>query len=148
MRQIQRRVVLLLCLMVLAGIPTKALAAEPGASGDRDVRSLGEVTLETGHSILERPCQPSSLDEIVVCGQRSGRSPYRLPSDELDGQRTTATGRAWGSRAFEFSDLSRSVDSNSPVGSGGQTGWRAELLRDWAAARREIAREKERARKR
>jgi hypothetical protein len=82
----------------------------------------------------EEKCPPAtSPDEIVVCAN-GGDSPYRIPK-KLRETEYTPSGVAWGRRAEIVEEVNRAglPDSCSPIGTGGQTGCTAEMLRAWAA---------------
>jgi len=76
---------------------------------------------------------PTNSDEIVVCA-RGGESPYRIPKN-LRELPESPTSQAWGRRAELIEEVNRAglPNSCSPIGSGGQTGCTAQLLRQWAA---------------
>jgi hypothetical protein len=75
---------------------------------------------------------PVSSDEIVVCAN-GGESRFRIPKN-LREHPYTPSGVAWGRRAEIIEDVNRVglPNSCSPVGTGGQTGCTAQMLREWA----------------
>jgi hypothetical protein len=71
-------------------------------------------------------------EAITVCGRRSDPQRYRLPRDpavELE----HPVEHGWGDLSRDMDDLSHSglPNTNSAVGSGGQTGQRAGMVRDY-----------------
>jgi hypothetical protein len=129
-------------IMVAANAWTAAQAQEPPAAAAFDISRIMKVDPETGRLSLDPACPETGGEEIVICGQPTGPSPYRLPPTRPG--HPGEENRAWSARAHDLAEASRTIDSNSTVGSAGQTGWRAQLLREWAEARREIARQRER----
>ena len=83
------------------------------------------------------PCPAPRGDEIVVCHRRPEEERYRIPVP-LRRNPELRTEQAWGARAETMDEVSREVlpDSCSPIGSYGQTGCQAALIRQWYAARR------------
>jgi hypothetical protein len=85
------------------------------------------------------PCPDTSTssNEIVVCARRPENDRYRIPK-ELRNRNEPLSETAWGSRVAGLEEESRPSmpGSCSAVGSYGQTGCRAELLRQWYAERR------------
>ncbi len=82
-------------------------------------------------------CPPSSADEIIVCSTLE--EPFRIPKN-LREVRIRPQNQSWAVRAAALDEVGRRSsglpDSCSPVGTGGQTGCTAELLRQWRAERR------------
>lgn len=82
-------------------------------------------------------CPPSTNDEIVVCS--SLEDPFRIPKN-LRETRIRPQYQSWAVRAAALDEAGRRSsglpDSCSPIGTGGQTGCTAELIRQWRAERR------------
>jgi hypothetical protein len=79
--------------------------------------------------------------EIVVCGRRRADEPYRMPEifrDESDGVPETA----WSTRVLDFDEESR--DGSATSGPSGYLASHKQMLREWRAERKEIARERKR----
>ena len=108
------------------------IGSAAGLAGAAPPAGAGRSAATTGSTVLG-PC-PDQQDggEIVVCGRRSPGDRYRIPGDLRD-ERRPPTQRAWGSRVDAAGDIGRAErpGSNSPVGSGGQTGQRQQMLREW-----------------
>ncbi|MEG3086543.1 hypothetical protein [Sphingomonas sp. PB4P5] len=108
-------------------------AAQQAESG-KGVQRIRNVQLQKG----EKCPTAQSDDEIVVCGTQE--EPYRIPKT-LRERKPDAVQQSWVNRAATIDDVSREAaglpDTCSPVGSGGQTGCTAKLLRDYAADKRE-----------
>ena len=106
----------------------------------RDAKSVDEPTKSSPpqriRNVLvfgEQKCPvAASSDEIVVCS-RGGDSPYRIPK-KLRETPYTPDGVAWGRRAEILEEVNRVglPNSCSTVGTGGQTGCTAQLMRQWA----------------
>lgn len=75
---------------------------------------------------------PTSPDEIVVCAQ-GGESPYRIPKDLRERPERPGE-QSWAQRAALVEEVNRAglPNSCSPIGTGGQTGCTAAMLRAWA----------------
>jgi hypothetical protein len=74
--------------------------------------------------------------EIVVCGRSSENDPARIPK-ELRNLGKDRASEGWAANAQSLDEVGRAErpGSNSPVGSGGQSGQREQMLREWRAAR-------------
>ncbi len=83
------------------------------------------------------PCPPAHGDEIIVCGHLPESERYRIPK-KLRENKKARVEQNWASRNATLDDLARAErpDSCSAVGSGGQTGCSAAMLRQWADERR------------
>ena len=86
------------------------------------------------------PCPHGSDDEIVVCGRRSENERYRIPKELRRKAEDRPSEVSWASRVGGLEDQARAQrpDSCSPVGSYGQTGCFAKMIRDWASARQQL----------
>jgi hypothetical protein len=80
---------------------------------------------------LRRDC-PSDGKDIIVCGRRSDPERYRLAPDPRRAIDHPIE-HGWGDLSRDMDDLSQSglPGTNSAVGSGGQTGQRAGMVRDY-----------------
>jgi hypothetical protein len=76
-------------------------------------------------------------DELVVCGDREARSPYRIPEppDRFDPAGTVQSVSRERHSMYEVGDSG--IGSCSPVGVGGASGC---MLRGWKAKREQYAR--------
>jgi hypothetical protein len=85
----------------------------------------------------EDACPEPEGDEIVVCARRPEEERYRIPPRlrERPERRVEAS---WGARVEAMEDATRFTRPNScsVVGSNGQTGCTAAMIRDWFASRR------------
>ncbi|MFA5989192.1 MAG: hypothetical protein WC803_06240 [Sphingomonas sp.] len=81
-------------------------------------------------------CPQSTADEIIVCGRQD--EPYRIPK-QLRKTPEPRQSQSWTARVAALDEVSRKSsglpDSCSAVGTGGQTGCTALLLRQWRAER-------------
>ena len=86
------------------------------------------------------PCPHGSDDEIVVCGRRPEGERYRIPKELRRKAEDRPSEVSWASRVGGLEDQARAQrpDSCSPVGSYGQTGCFAKMIRDWASARQQL----------
>jgi hypothetical protein len=111
--------------LALASFGPATAADEPGPHGERSLVVYGDD-----------PCPPSQGDDIVVCARRPEEERYRIPAPlRREGRRTE---QSWGTRAAELDEAQRDGRPNScsVVGSFGQTGCTADMLRQWANERR------------
>jgi hypothetical protein len=118
-----------LALAALAVFPADAAAVQD-APPQREVRVI---------VYGDDPCPvASSPDEIVVCGRQAEDERYRIPRALRDRRERRAGGTAWGARAEDLEDAQRDSRPNScsVVGTGGQTGCAAALVRQWYRDRR------------
>jgi hypothetical protein len=83
------------------------------------------------------PCPKGEGDEVVVCARRPERERYRIPK-ELRHENEPLSERSWGARteALEAATRETMPGGCSVVGSYGQTGCFAKMIRDWFASRR------------
>ena len=81
--------------------------------------------------------EPDSEEEIVVCGRQPEEERYRIPR-ELRRNPEHRQEAGWGARALDLEDAQRWTRPNgcSVVGSNGQTGCTADMVRQWYAERR------------
>ena len=86
------------------------------------------------------PCPSGSDDEIVVCGRRPENERYRIPKELRRRAEDQPSEIPWAARVAGLEDQARAErpDSCSPVGSYGQTGSFAKMIRDWASARQQL----------
>lgn len=86
----------------------------------------------------EDPCPQPEGDEIVVCARQPESERYRIPKPLRDKKKDELSESSWTSRAEGLDEATRFTrpDSCSTVGTGGQTGCLATMLRQWRAARR------------
>jgi hypothetical protein len=83
------------------------------------------------------PCPKAEGEEVVVCARKPERERYRIPK-ELRHENEPLSEQSWGARTRALEEANRATMPNgcSPVGSYGQTGCFAQMLRQWYAARR------------
>jgi hypothetical protein len=81
--------------------------------------------------------KPRDSDEVVVCARRPEEERYRIPQ-ALRQRPDHPAEVSWGSRSAQLEDAQRDTrpDSCSVVGSFGQSGCQAALVRQWYAERR------------
>ena len=117
----------------------EAEAASEAAPEQGEPDAESEALVEGQRQTLPtyRTCT-GNQGEVVVCGRRGADSPYRIPK-ALRNNKARSGGQSWGGRVGAMEDASRAgrPGSNSPVGSGGQSGQREEMLRQWHEERRE-----------
>ncbi len=87
------------------------------------------------------PCPQANGDEIVVCAQEPESERYRIPKRLREPKRTDVASQSWTARVRTLEEASRPSMPNScsAVGSGGQTGCTAMMLRQWFLERRAAA---------
>ena len=126
----RKRAAIALALATAAFGIAPAAAQEDGPHSERSLIVYGDD-----------PCPPSPGDEIVVCARRPEGERYRIPEGLRRGDRPPE--QSWGNRAAELEDAQRDGRPNSctVVGSFGQTGCTADMLRQWYAERRARARQ-------
>jgi len=78
------------------------------------------------------PCPQSQGEEIVVCAREPESERYRVPK-RFRKPKEKPPEKSWKSRAEIVDEATRATRPNScsVVGSGGQTGCTAEMLRQW-----------------
>lgn len=115
---------------LLVAAPLLALAAP--LAGQQPPQSEAQVIVYG-----EDPCPPSTEDEVVVCARRPEDERYRIPP-ALRERRDRRIEESWGARSEQLEEASRPERPNScsVVGTGGQTGCAADLVRQWYNARR------------
>ena len=106
------------------------LAAAPPAAASTPVT---RTTTVFGND----PCPAATGGEIVVCGRLPEAERYRIPQ-KLRKPKNERTARPWSAQNATLDEVARAQrpDSCSAVGSGGQTGCTAAMLRQWADERR------------
>lgn len=113
-------------------------AADPDRAGVAEQAETGQPLKRIRNIALTgtAPCpKASDPGEVVVCSRID--EPYRIPKPLRDQKPIPASGQSWVNRSATIDDVGRKAaglpDSCSPVGSGGQTGCTAEMLREWTA---------------
>lgn len=93
------------------------------------------------------PCPRGDGEEIVVCAREPEGERYRIPKP-LRRAKPEAGQRSWSDRVQTLETVSRNGTPNScsPIGSNGQTGCYAQLLRQAREEREQAAREAPEAR--
>lgn len=83
-------------------------------------------------------CPTPVGDEAVVCGRRPEGERYRIPKELRQAKEDRPNDTSWTSRVEGLEEAGRPSmpGSCSVVGSGGQTGCAAQMMREWFAARR------------
>ena len=123
--------------MKLRPVLSALLLLSAGAAGGA-AEAAGERTVNVtvyGND----PCPSGGDDEIVVCGRRPENERYRIPQELRRKAEDRPSEVSWASRVGTLDDEARPSrpDSCSPVGSYGQTGCWAKMMRDWGAARQQ-----------
>ena len=112
---------------------TLAAVAAPAASAQPPER-------ETRYDVYgDEACpEPANEEEIVVCARHPEDERYRIPRPYRE-NRNRRTESSWGARAMDLEEAQRSTRPNgcSVVGTYGQTGCTAAMIRQWYAERRE-----------
>lgn len=87
------------------------------------------------------PCPKGKGDEIVVCAREPDSERYRIPKKLRETKKQSGGSLSWTARVRGLEDASRPQMPNScsPVGSGGQTGCTAAMLRQWFLERQAAA---------
>ncbi|GAA4764171.1 hypothetical protein GCM10023219_05880 [Stakelama sediminis] len=127
-----------------------ALAASPALAQDNTTTTQGQTEVHTTAASQDNPpkkvrsvilygsdkCPKAQGDEIVVCS-KADESPYRIPKRFRQLPNDVAHS-AWGRKVEVLEDQAKIglPDSCSPVGTGGQTGCTAQMLRQWRAEQR------------
>lgn len=112
---------------IVAALSTcQATSAQPPSPAPTDaLPKLPKVTPDCDRT--------GTQGEVVVCGRRRTDERYRIP-ESLRSEPSRVGNNAWSARQAALDDAARPQrpGSNSPVGSGGQTGEREQMLRDWS----------------
>lgn len=118
--------------MILALFGTVLLVAAPAAAPPDVPRRTSTATV-----FGDDPCPTPPDGEIVVCGRLPESERYRIPK-KLRENKKARVEQNWASRNATLDELARTQRPNScsVVGSGGQTGCTAQMLRQWADERR------------
>jgi hypothetical protein len=118
----------LLAATALLLAPAMAAAAEPAGPPERVASAV-----VYGND----PCPKGEGDEVIVCARKPERERYRIPK-ELRHENEPLAERSWAARTAALEDATRETMPNScsVVGSYGQTGCFARMIRDWFIARR------------
>jgi len=129
--------------LALFALPAAALAQtgqapvgptdQPQAESGQAPKRIRDVTLAAG-----QPCPKAANDEVVVC--RTLDEPYRIPKTLRNAGPIAPTNQSWVNRAATIDEVGRKAgglpNTCSPIGSGGQTGCTAQMIRQWAAEQR------------
>lgn len=110
-----------------------ALIAAPAfAQDEEDVPDRESVVVIYG----EDECPPSTENDVVVCARRPEEERYRIPPRLRHSNQRQE--QAWGARVESLEEVSRDSrpGSCSVVGTYGQSGCTAALIRQWYAERR------------
>lgn len=109
-----------------------ALAAGPAFAQEPDSTARRESVLVI---YGEDSCPPSTDNEVVVCARRPESERYRIPRSL---RRSSRPEQSWASRVESLEDVSRDSrpGSCSVVGTYGQSGCTAAMIRQWYAERR------------
>ncbi|HEX8191470.1 MAG TPA: hypothetical protein VF552_01085 [Allosphingosinicella sp.] len=123
---------------VLGALASTALIASPAAAGAavQDEPPQREIRVTV---YGDDPCPvASSPDEIVVCGRQDEDERYRIPRSLRERGERRPGGTAWGARAEDLDEAQRDTRPGgcSVVGTGGQSGCSAALVRQWYRERR------------
>lgn len=107
-----------------------ATSEQQQAESGQPPKRIRDITLTAG-----QPCPPAAPGEVVVC--RRLDDPYRIPKPLRDQHPIAPQNQSWVNRAATMDEVGRKAgglpDTCSPIGSGGQTGCTAEMLRRWTA---------------
>lgn len=110
--------------LTLAAIALPALAQPAKTNPPSKIRN---VMLAPG----ERCPAPSTPDEVVVCGSLEDR--YRIPKELRNEGPVAPQNQAWAARQDRMDEVGREAgglpDTCSPVGTGGQSGCTAVMLK-------------------
>lgn len=110
-----------------------ALLAMPAAAQEEDGAPDRESTVVI---YGDDACPPSTDNEVVVCARRPEEERYRIPPPLRRSSRPPE--QSWASRVESLEEASRDMrpGSCSVVGTYGQSGCTAALIRQWYAERR------------
>lgn len=116
---------------IFAALGLALLATAPAAA---------EAPQRTRSAIVygDEPCPQSTDEEIVVCAREPEADRYRIPRRFRGKPKDDVASQSWGSRVATLEEASRPSRPNScsVVGTGGQTGCTAAMLRAWFDERR------------
>ncbi len=121
----ERPVLGLFLVALLSALSTPSLAADPP-------KRINNVTVYG-----DEPCPKGENDEIVVCAREQEGEQYRIPKRLRESKKNDPPSQSWTARVRTLDEASRPSMPNScsAVGTGGQTGCTAEMLRQWFAER-------------
>ncbi len=112
--------------LLLLALPVSA--QQTAGTGDGPPKRVRSV-ITYGDEACPKQTDP---DEIVVCAN-GGDSPYRIPKRFRDQPKEGPTAQAWSNRMETVEEVNRAglPNSCSPIGTGGQTGCTAQMIRQW-----------------
>ena len=107
------------------------LGAAPASAQDGETPRRESVLVVYG----DDSCPPSTENEVVVCARRPETERYRIPAPL---RRSSQPEQSWASRVESLEEASRDSrpGSCSVVGTYGQSGCTAAMIRQWYAERR------------
>lgn len=119
-------------LILLALVVAAPTVAQDGARNNPPARRTVQVEV-----FGKDPCPKGDGDEILVCARRPEAERFRIPP-KLRRKPDERKEQSWVARVRDIDETGRAQrpDSCSPVGTGGQTGCTAAMLRDFAAQKR------------
>ncbi len=113
--------------------PAATTPDEQQAESGRPPKRIRDISLGAG-----QPCPKPERDEVVVCHPLV--DPYRIPKPLRDSGPIKPADQSWVNRTATMDEVGRKAgglpDTCSAVGSGGQTGCTAQMLRQWTAEQR------------
>jgi hypothetical protein len=117
-------------LLALFALATAA-GFSPALADDGPPRHQSEIIVFGGDA-----CPPSTDEEVVVCHRRPEEERYRIPAPLRHSRQPTQ--QSWTSRVETLDEVSRDSRPNScsVVGSFGQSGCAAAMIRQWYDDRR------------
>ena len=120
-------------LLLIAALPAQAATAQDEVLADGTVVRAIPVAVYGNDA-----CPKGEDDEIVVCAHHPESERYRIPEGVRE-QHLDATDRSWTDKVEGMEDSLRYTipGSCSAVGTGGQFGCTAAMLRQWFAERRQ-----------
>ena len=113
--------------LLLIALP--ASAQQTAGTGDGPPKRVRSV-ITYGDETCPKQTDP---DEIVVCA-KGGDSPYRIPKRfRGEGKKDAPMARAWTNRMETVEEVNRAglPNSCSAIGTGGQSGCSAQMIRQW-----------------
>ena len=118
--------------VILAALAAMPAMAQQSSTPPNRIRSVVIVG--------DEKCPDPVGDEVVVCS-RPGDEPYRIPKEFREEGPIAPANQSWARRVELIDEVNRSgmPNSCSTVGTGGQTGCTALMLRQWRAEQREKA---------